>query len=120
MNGSHNQTNRTNDDNRVRPDFDAFEELWERSFPGIVQSLPKLAYHSASKTGILGAIVALSYIAKKLVEAGSELTPLTLFGALVVALMIVAIALTVFVVELRNNAKINKKSFDQSTESTNE
>ena len=112
MNGS--------DDNRIRPDFGAFNELLEQERTGIVESLANLAYHSTSKATILSAVIALSYIVKKIVEAGSELTPLVLFGALVVAVMIVAIAITVFFVELRNNAKINKKSFDQSTESTNE
>lgn len=120
MNASHNQAERTDPENTVRPDFSAFNELWEQKHFGIVESLANLAYHSASKAGILSAIVALSYIAGKIVEAGSELTPLTLFGVLVVAVMIVAIAITVFLVELRSNAQINKKSFSQSAESANE
>lgn len=120
MNASNNQVNCTNNGDSVRPDFSAFDELWEQKRFDIIESLAKLAYHSTSKAGILGAIVALCYIAKKIVEAGSELTTLVLFGVLVVALMIVAIAVTVFLVELRNNAKINKKSFDKSTELTDE
>ena len=120
MNASYNQIGRIDNENTVRPDFSAFNELLEQKRLGIVESLAKLARHSASKGGILGAIVALSYIAGKIVEAGSELTPLTLFGALVVALMIVALAITVFLVELQSNAKINKKSFDKSTEPTDE
>ena len=112
MNGSN--------DNRIRPDFGAFSELLERERRGFFESLSKLASHSTPKAGILGAIAALSYIAGKIIEAGSKLTPLVLFGALVVAAMIVAIVVTVFFVELRNNAKINKKSFDKSTEPTDE
>ena len=112
MNGSN--------DNRIRPDFSGFNELWEQKHLGIVESLANLARHSVSKAGILCAIIALSYIAKKIVEAGRELTPLALFGALVVVAMIVAIAVTVFLVELRNNAQINKKSFDKSTEPSDE
>ncbi len=107
-------------DNRISPDFGAFDELWEREHPGIVQSLANLAQHSASKAGILSAIIALSYIAKKIVEAGNELSLSALLGALVIAAMVVAIAVTVFLVELRSNAQINKKSFDKSTEPTDE
>jgi len=107
-------------DNRIRPDFSGFNELWEQKRLGIVESLASLARHSASKAGILCSIIALSYIAKKIVEAGNELIPLALFGALVVAAMIIALAVTVFLVELRSNAQINKKSFDKSTEPTNE
>ena len=107
-------------DNKIHPDFSAFNELWEQKHFGVVESLANLARHSASKAGILCSIIALSYIAKKIVEAGSDLTSLALFGALVAAAMIVAIAVTVFFVELRSNAQINKKSFDKSTEPTNE
>jgi hypothetical protein len=120
MDASHNQIKRTNHVNAVRPDFSAFNEIWEQKRRGTVESLANLAYHSAAKAGILGAIVALSYIAGKIVEAGSELTPLALLGALVVAAMIVAIVVTVFIVEIRSNAQINKKSFTQSAESTDE
>ena len=108
------------DNNRIRPDFNGFNELWEQKHIGIIESLANLARHSASKAGILCSIIALSYIAKKIVEAGNELTSLALFGALVIAAMIVAIAVTVFLVELKSNAQINKKSFDKSSESTNE
>ena len=109
-----------NKDNRVSPDYSAFNELWEQKRLGVVESLANLARHSASKAGILCSIIALSYIAKKVVETGNELTLLALFGALAIAAMIVAIAVTVFLVELRSNAQINKKSFDKPTEPTDE
>ena len=64
MNVSHNQTNRTNRE-VVRPDLIAFDELLERRHFGIVEFLMSFAESSISKAGLLGAFIALSYVAGK-------------------------------------------------------
>jgi hypothetical protein len=105
-----------NSSNKLRPDFSTFNGLWERKPWTVIESLPKMGPHSAPAVAILG----LSYIAGKIIEAGSDLTGLTLFGALVVALLIAAIAITIFLVEKLNNAKTNKKPLDEPTEPTDD
>ena len=102
--------------NSIRPNFSAWRELYERRPFGIVESLARMGRHSIPALAIL----ALGYIAGKIVEASSELTWLTLVGALIVALLIAGIAITVFLVEQLSNAKIDKKAFDKSTEPTDE
>ena len=108
--------NNDNNGNKLRGDFDGFKGLWERGPWERIESLATMGHYSVPAVAILG----LSYIAGKIIEAGSDLTGLTLFGALLVALLITAIAITIFLVESLNNAKTNKKPLDEPTESTDD
>lgn len=109
MNGSNdNGGNSSNTSDKLRGDFDAFEGLWERRPWAWIESLPRMGHRSVPAIAIAG----LSYIGGAIAKAGGKPT--------LVALLIAAIAVTVFLVETLNNAKTNKNPLAEPTEPTDD
>src|SRR5262245_15528681 len=121
-NGQGRVTKEKNRDGRAVPEYSLFsrselselKESWMGSLPGLLQ------HHGISGLTVVGALVAFCYIVHGMVSAGSNLTTQGLAGAVMVALMVLALGMVALLVARRSDAENTEEQSNATAEPRNE